>query len=418
MVGNGDEPILLAGLLVTIMDQAQWGGNIDKLNGTVFDHPSGFSATSLVKIRDTGIAIEPGYEIGTVFHENLKPAVVGKPHVEYGYGASGQFERLGLGDFMVLACRDIYKLRGVAVSIEADMDLRDTYHAVSRKHLPRYPAELCYRFNRRFHLGIMIKHLAQAALHSLPISQHLLMKNAYKRRQKMKRTSAVFVIIGMLYVLATPSTVLADPLEDYGKAFEETEVVTYDLFEGISQMLNGEQVNRNTLIQYADKLIDNSKILEKSAADLKRQESSGEAFQMGYYMKRVKEILEKGGEDPKYLTTLSSRYYLHYNNCIMTNPAYLKLMVQDHVDEVKKALEGNDLVEVAHLAEHLHLHSDQMYYSSLVFGKKIWQKFAEQIKTLADQIFLSARAKEIDKVKSLIKEIEEPVAMIQKVINE
>lgn len=234
----------------------------------------------------------------------------------------------------------------------------------------------------------------------------------------MKRTSAVFVIIGMLYIFAIPSPILADPLEDYGNAFENTEIITYDLFEGISKMLNGDQVNRDTLIQYAGKLIDNSKILEKSAADLKRQESSGEAFQMGYYMKRLKEILEKGGEDPKYLTTLSSRYYLHYNNCIMTNPAYLKLMVQDHVNELNKALAGNDLAEVAHLAEHLHLHSDQMYYSSLVFGKKIWQKFAEQIKSISDQIFLSARNNEIDKVKSLIKEIEEPVSMIQKVINE
>ncbi|MDD3618928.1 MAG: transposase, partial [Desulfobulbaceae bacterium] len=53
-------------------------------------------------------------------------------------------------------------------------DLRGTYHAVSRKHLPRYLAEFCYRFNRRFNLGVMIRHLAHAAIHSLPIPQHLL----------------------------------------------------------------------------------------------------------------------------------------------------------------------------------------------------------------------------------------------------
>jgi len=53
-------------------------------------------------------------------------------------------------------------------------DLRGTYHAVSRKHLPRYLAEFCYRFNRRFHLEFMIKHLAKAAIQSSPIPQHQL----------------------------------------------------------------------------------------------------------------------------------------------------------------------------------------------------------------------------------------------------
>jgi hypothetical protein len=31
--------------------------------------------------------------------------------------------------------------------------LLGTYHAVHPKHLPRYLAEFCYRFNRRFDLG-------------------------------------------------------------------------------------------------------------------------------------------------------------------------------------------------------------------------------------------------------------------------
>jgi len=53
-------------------------------------------------------------------------------------------------------------------------DLRGTYHTVSRKHLPRYLAEFCYRFNRRFHLGSMIKHLVNAAIHTLRIPQPLL----------------------------------------------------------------------------------------------------------------------------------------------------------------------------------------------------------------------------------------------------
>lgn len=52
--------------------------------------------------------------------------------------------------------------------------LHGTYHAVSRRHLPRYLAEFCYRFNRRFNMGQMIKSLARAAINSKPIPQHQL----------------------------------------------------------------------------------------------------------------------------------------------------------------------------------------------------------------------------------------------------
>ena len=52
--------------------------------------------------------------------------------------------------------------------------LHGTYHAVSQKHLPRYLAEFCFRFNRRFNMGLMIGSLARAAVNSKPIPQHQL----------------------------------------------------------------------------------------------------------------------------------------------------------------------------------------------------------------------------------------------------
>lgn len=52
--------------------------------------------------------------------------------------------------------------------------IRGTYHSVSHKHLPRYLAEFCYRFNRRFNLEILVKRLLNAAAHSSPIPQHKL----------------------------------------------------------------------------------------------------------------------------------------------------------------------------------------------------------------------------------------------------
>lgn len=52
--------------------------------------------------------------------------------------------------------------------------IRGTNHAVSKKHIPRYVAEFCYRFNRRFELGKMISRLAYIAVRTAPIPQRLL----------------------------------------------------------------------------------------------------------------------------------------------------------------------------------------------------------------------------------------------------
>ena len=49
-----------------------------------------------------------------------------------------------------------------------------TYHAISNDHLPRYLAEFCYRFNRRFQLGDMIERHAYVALRTPPMPQRLL----------------------------------------------------------------------------------------------------------------------------------------------------------------------------------------------------------------------------------------------------
>jgi len=52
--------------------------------------------------------------------------------------------------------------------------IHGTYHAVSEKHLPRYLAEFCYRFNRRFQLHEMVNRLVYVALRTPPMPQRLL----------------------------------------------------------------------------------------------------------------------------------------------------------------------------------------------------------------------------------------------------
>jgi len=46
--------------------------------------------------------------------------------------------------------------------------------AASGKHLPRYLAEFCYRFNRRLDLDAMLPRLRRAALNTRPMPYRLL----------------------------------------------------------------------------------------------------------------------------------------------------------------------------------------------------------------------------------------------------
>ncbi len=52
--------------------------------------------------------------------------------------------------------------------------LRGSYHSINPKHLPRYLAEFCYRFNRRFDMGAMISRLGYMAARTCPMPERLL----------------------------------------------------------------------------------------------------------------------------------------------------------------------------------------------------------------------------------------------------
>lgn len=51
--------------------------------------------------------------------------------------------------------------------------LHGTYHAMRPKHLPRYLAEFCYRFNRRFDLAKLVERLGRAAIATPPLPYRL-----------------------------------------------------------------------------------------------------------------------------------------------------------------------------------------------------------------------------------------------------
>jgi hypothetical protein len=52
--------------------------------------------------------------------------------------------------------------------------LAGTCHSINPRHLPRYLGEFCYRFNRRFQLGDMIKRFAYVAVRTAPMPGRLL----------------------------------------------------------------------------------------------------------------------------------------------------------------------------------------------------------------------------------------------------
>lgn len=52
--------------------------------------------------------------------------------------------------------------------------IHGSYHAINEKHLPRYLAEFCYRFNRRFKLEEMIPRLGYVAVRTPPMPARLL----------------------------------------------------------------------------------------------------------------------------------------------------------------------------------------------------------------------------------------------------
>jgi hypothetical protein len=52
--------------------------------------------------------------------------------------------------------------------------MQGTYHAIQSKHLPRYLAELEYRFNRWFKLDAIVTRLVYASVQTPPMPGHLL----------------------------------------------------------------------------------------------------------------------------------------------------------------------------------------------------------------------------------------------------
>lgn len=69
-----------------------------------------------------------------------------------------------------LDCVDIEAFKWINTIIgNIKSSIHGAYHSINPKHLPRYLAEVCYRFNRRFELGELLSQLMYAPLKRLPM---------------------------------------------------------------------------------------------------------------------------------------------------------------------------------------------------------------------------------------------------------
>ena len=63
---------------------------------------------------------------------------------------------------------------GNEAQVRARCAVRITYHTIRPRYAQRYLAEFEYRFNRRFHLPVIIPRLVHGALRTPPMSERLL----------------------------------------------------------------------------------------------------------------------------------------------------------------------------------------------------------------------------------------------------
>lgn len=198
----------------------------------------------------------------------------------------------------------------------------------------------------------------------------------------MNKAMHLTLVVGMTLCLATKA--FAGPSDVFSETYEETELLTIKLFALTS--VPNESGEKGAELSVVDKLLANSELLNKSATSMGKADSAREAWLMTSYLQRIKDVLQTGNNRSA-LDLLLARYYVHYSNCIMLNPVILRDMQHDHVVELQAAIDEGNKEDILQLAEHLRIHSDQMYYAASIFGRKIWEKFAIQARDGSREIF-------------------------------
>ncbi|GBC62160.1 hypothetical protein DENIS_3123 [Desulfonema ishimotonii] len=230
----------------------------------------------------------------------------------------------------------------------------------------------------------------------------------------MKRMARLMVIC--FVSLLMPAAVLAATGDEaFLSLYRSTAKSTNQLFGLVSSLMDGGETDIAALLGPVDDIRRNSEKLRQLAESAGRKVAADEAGQMALYMNRVGEALRSGTKRHETGMWLA-RYYLHFNHLLMVSAVTLKEILNAHVQELKAAVSSQNMNDIIHIAEHQRIHAEQMYYTARIFGKKIWQKFANQIKSSADEIFNAAMKNDMAGVKRGTEEIEKPVQMLMQLI--
>lgn len=167
------------------LDDAYWGGKKrDGIRGRGASAKTPFLAAVATNLKGRPIYMRFSRVEGFTTHEIMSWAAKHLDPlslvVSDSLGCFNSVESIGCGHEAFITTGDAAKenrrhFKWVNTMIgNVKRALHGTYHAVSHRHLPRYLAEFCYRFNRRFRLEQMIEQLAWAAVQTKPIPQHTL----------------------------------------------------------------------------------------------------------------------------------------------------------------------------------------------------------------------------------------------------
>ena len=226
------------------------------------------------------------------------------------------------------------------------------------------------------------------------------------------------VAVGLWMMIVFPCTVYADSVQRFREVYESTESLTHELFEDLSMAVAGKSFDRDAMLRLADRILINTKRLEETARTSGKNMCADEAGQMHSCMAKIKKIIKTGEERHEFIM-LTAKYYLHYNNCLMLNSKNLMIMLSDHMKALKLELaKDEDLSVIGYAAEHLSIHSDQMFYCAMLVGKKIWQKFAIQTKDAADAILAAVNRGDKAAIAEGMEQIERPIQMLERIVQE
>ena len=228
----------------------------------------------------------------------------------------------------------------------------------------------------------------------------------------------IIAIAAVWTMIVFPAIGCADPVQNFREVIMETELMVHDLFDSLSRRHGKDSMGlEESSLLLVDRLLVNAKRLEKEAVAMGKALSASEAAHMYEDLVRLRDILS--AQRPDNIAKSVANIYLHFNHCLMLNSENLKIMLVDHMKALKEAVaNGVDMEKIAYDAEHLHLHADQMYYTAILVGKKIWQKFAIEARKSAEEILAAAERGDRKAVADGIARIEKPVLMLERIVLE